>query len=290
TTLGELALVTRKPYSTTVVADADVVIWELSLPAFDELCAADPARMLAFVRLALAYSAQGMKAITAYAFCAQQDALEQTRQQHLKRALSVLVRAADYDSVSSASLDILASIAILYMQSMFAQVHAYAEHATRTRPNMNDVGRALDERHISVAHLDAYLSSERELCQTPSIAAAITRLHALSQLPLQSLHTQSSKDESFVFFDDRAEGLLCQLVGNHVERVKERRRKDQLERQSKIEAAASKAISDLPAVFATQSNGRRRGLAKKRKSGLSASATGIDTGGVSSEDDDFDND
>ncbi|KAJ2888776.1 hypothetical protein FB639_000404 [Coemansia asiatica] len=71
TTLGELALVTRKPYSTTVVADADVVIWELSLPAFDELCAADPARMLAFVRLALAYSAQGMKAITAYAFCAQ---------------------------------------------------------------------------------------------------------------------------------------------------------------------------------------------------------------------------
>ncbi|KAJ1815101.1 hypothetical protein LPJ75_002491, partial [Coemansia sp. RSA 2598] len=270
TTLGELALVTGKPYSTTVVADADVVIWELSQTAFDELCAADPAHMLAFLPMR------------------QQEFLEKTRQQHLKRALSVLVRAADYDSATSTSLDILSSIAILYMQSMFAQVHAYAEHATRTRPNMNDVGRALDERHISVAHLDAYLSRERELSQAPAIAAALNRIHALSQTPLQPHQAPRPADESFVFFDDRAEALLCQLVGNHVERVKERRRKEQLERQSRIEAAASKAISDLSVVSAAQTKAPRRALAVGRgKPKLSSSAIEIDTG-ASSEDDDFD--
>ncbi|KAJ2747812.1 hypothetical protein GGI20_000107 [Coemansia sp. BCRC 34301] len=71
TTLGELALVTKKNYHTTVVADGDVILWELPKREFDELCAADPAQMLIFVRLALAYSAQGMSAITAYAFFAQ---------------------------------------------------------------------------------------------------------------------------------------------------------------------------------------------------------------------------
>ncbi|KAJ2862101.1 hypothetical protein GGH94_004485 [Coemansia aciculifera] len=71
TTLGELALVTKKHYHTTVIADGDVALWELSKRAFDELCATEPAQMLVFVRLALAYSAQGMSAITAYAFFAQ---------------------------------------------------------------------------------------------------------------------------------------------------------------------------------------------------------------------------
>ncbi|KAI8320482.1 hypothetical protein GQ54DRAFT_312638 [Martensiomyces pterosporus] len=71
TTLGELALVTGKNYATTVLTDGDVTLWELSKSKFDELCASEPARMLAFVRLALAYSAQGMNAVTAYAFCAQ---------------------------------------------------------------------------------------------------------------------------------------------------------------------------------------------------------------------------
>ncbi|KAJ2378869.1 hypothetical protein IW150_000536 [Coemansia sp. RSA 2607] len=71
TTMGELPLATGKPYSTTVVADVDTVLWELSQRTFEQLCADEPAQMLAFVRLALAYSAQGMKAITAYAFCAQ---------------------------------------------------------------------------------------------------------------------------------------------------------------------------------------------------------------------------
>ncbi|ORX70077.1 hypothetical protein DL89DRAFT_222823 [Linderina pennispora] len=71
TTLGELALVTGRNYSTTVVTDGDVTLWELSKRKFDELCVQDPAKMLAFTRLALAYSAQGMSTITAYAFTAQ---------------------------------------------------------------------------------------------------------------------------------------------------------------------------------------------------------------------------
>ncbi|KAJ2407660.1 hypothetical protein J3F80_002649 [Coemansia sp. RSA 2526] len=71
TLLGELALITGQPHGTTVVSDGSVVMWELSKSVFDELSAAEPAKMLAFVRLALMYPAQGMKAITAYAFCAQ---------------------------------------------------------------------------------------------------------------------------------------------------------------------------------------------------------------------------
>ncbi|KAJ2009661.1 hypothetical protein GGI04_000233 [Coemansia thaxteri] len=71
TTLGELALVTGKQHHTTVVADGDVSLWELPKRAFDELCASEAVRMLAFVRLALGYSAQGLNAVTAYAFCGQ---------------------------------------------------------------------------------------------------------------------------------------------------------------------------------------------------------------------------
>ncbi|PIA17776.1 hypothetical protein COEREDRAFT_80130 [Coemansia reversa NRRL 1564] len=71
TSLGELALITGRPHSTTVMADNTVVLWEFSKSVYDELSAKDPARTLAFVRLALMYPAQGMAAITAYAFCAQ---------------------------------------------------------------------------------------------------------------------------------------------------------------------------------------------------------------------------
>ncbi|KAJ1744146.1 hypothetical protein LPJ78_000648 [Coemansia sp. RSA 989] len=71
TSLGELSLITNRKHSTTVMSDGDVVLWELSKKVYDELCAKEPAKTLAFVRLALMYPAQGMKAITAYAFCAQ---------------------------------------------------------------------------------------------------------------------------------------------------------------------------------------------------------------------------
>ncbi|KAJ1906280.1 hypothetical protein LPJ81_001431 [Coemansia sp. IMI 209127] len=71
TIMGELALVTNKEHSTAVAADSNVFIWELPKKAFDDLCERKPAQMLAFIQLSLAYSAQGVKAVTAYAFCAQ---------------------------------------------------------------------------------------------------------------------------------------------------------------------------------------------------------------------------
>ncbi|KAJ1736023.1 hypothetical protein LPJ72_001606 [Coemansia sp. Benny D160-2] len=70
TVLGELSLVTNKEYNTAVVADSDASIWVLPKKAFDDLCEHKPAQMLAFIQLSLAYSAQGVKAVTAYAFCA----------------------------------------------------------------------------------------------------------------------------------------------------------------------------------------------------------------------------
>ncbi|KAJ2323518.1 hypothetical protein IWW51_003717 [Coemansia sp. RSA 2702] len=71
TSLGELAVITGRNHSTTVISDGSVVMWELSKKTYEELCTREPAKTLAFVRLALMYPAQGMKAITAYAFCAQ---------------------------------------------------------------------------------------------------------------------------------------------------------------------------------------------------------------------------
>ncbi|KAJ2693438.1 hypothetical protein H4R19_006012, partial [Coemansia spiralis] len=69
TSLGELALVTNQSHCTTVVADGAVALWELPKTTYDELSASDPAGVLAFVRLALINSAQGLEAITAYCFC-----------------------------------------------------------------------------------------------------------------------------------------------------------------------------------------------------------------------------
>ncbi|KAJ1661944.1 hypothetical protein EV178_006281 [Coemansia sp. RSA 1646] len=71
TILGELPLVTNKEHNTAVVADSNVFMWELSKKTFDDLCERKPAQMLAFIQLSLAYSAQGVKAVTAFAFCAQ---------------------------------------------------------------------------------------------------------------------------------------------------------------------------------------------------------------------------
>ncbi|KAJ2162750.1 hypothetical protein GGF46_000475 [Coemansia sp. RSA 552] len=71
TSLGELALITNRDHTTTVVTDGSVVLWELPSKTFANLSAREPAKTLAFVRLALMYPAQGMKATMAYAFCAQ---------------------------------------------------------------------------------------------------------------------------------------------------------------------------------------------------------------------------
>ncbi|KAJ2494227.1 hypothetical protein IWW47_004743, partial [Coemansia sp. RSA 2052] len=125
------------------------------------------------------------------------------------------------------------------MQSMFAQVHAYAEHATRTRPNLNDVGRALEERNVSVAQIDAYYHSEAEMRLGPPINAAVDVLRRRADLlSVDSPTAACVVGESKLFFDSKAEDLLRRLVASHKSNVEEQRRKEQAIRSA--EAAANK--------------------------------------------------
>ncbi|KAI8320481.1 hypothetical protein GQ54DRAFT_263466 [Martensiomyces pterosporus] len=143
--------------------------------------------------------------------------LDKIRQQYLRRAISIIVRSSDYDAATAYSLDILCDVGILYMQSVFSQVHAYAEHATRTRPNMNDVGRALEQRHVSASQLDAYYQSEMEARTQPQILTAVDDLQkqAARLSATEAAASAQQNSESGVFFANSAETLLRKLVDHH---------------------------------------------------------------------------
>ncbi|KAJ2101527.1 transcription initiation factor TFIID subunit 8 [Coemansia sp. S100] len=175
--------------------------------------------------------------------------LNHIRQQQLKRALSIIVRSSEFDSVTACSLDILCNVGILYMQSMFAQVHSYAEHATRTRPNLNDVNRALEERNVSVTQLDTYHRSEAGLRLDPSISAAVAVLHRQTDfLATDSPAATCLLGESRVFFDSKAEDLLRRLVASHKSTVEEQRRKEQAIQSAVIAANKHTSSSLEPAI------------------------------------------
>ncbi|KAJ2685048.1 transcription initiation factor TFIID subunit 8 [Coemansia spiralis] len=175
--------------------------------------------------------------------------LNHIRQQQLKRALSIVVRSSGFESVTACSLDILCNVGILYMQSMFAQVHAYAEHATRTRPNLNDVGRALEERNVSVAQMDAYYRSEAELRLEPPISAAVAVLHRQADfLAADGPAAAHLLGESRLFFDSKAEDLLCRLVASHKSSVEEQRRKELAIQSVVLAASMHVSVGQDPAI------------------------------------------
>ncbi|KAJ1857338.1 transcription initiation factor TFIID subunit 8 [Coemansia sp. RSA 1822] len=136
------------------------------------------------------------------------------RQQYMRRALSILLRGTHYDTATASSLDVLSTVGALYMQTMFAHVHAYAEHATRTRPNMNDVGRALDERRVSVGQLDSYRRTEAQMRSQPTVEAAVARLHEQAEK-----WTSADSPSMGAFVDTRAEDLLQKLIDFHSAQV-----------------------------------------------------------------------
>ncbi|KAJ2633736.1 erg10, acetyl-CoA C-acetyltransferase [Coemansia sp. RSA 1290] len=94
---------------------------------------------------------------------------------------------------------------------MFSHVHAYAEHATRTRPNMNDVARALEERMTSVSQLDAYYQKEKQT------------ISAVKPQDIFGDKTADKPPEQAPFTDTRAEELLCKLVEFHKARVEKQK-------------------------------------------------------------------
>ncbi|KAJ2655593.1 transcription initiation factor TFIID subunit 8 [Coemansia sp. RSA 1200] len=156
------------------------------------------------------------------------------REQYLKRALSIIVRNAQFDGVSACALDILCNIGVLYMQGMFAQVHAYAEHATRTRPNMNDVGRALEERTVSISQLNSYLDKELDACAESGVTSVICRLNQQARALDGSdlLMGCMADDSSRMFFDDNAEAILRKVVEYRVKAAEERAENDRQKEQA----------------------------------------------------------
>ncbi|KAJ2490595.1 transcription initiation factor TFIID subunit 8 [Coemansia sp. RSA 2050] len=175
--------------------------------------------------------------------------LNHIRQQQLKRALSIIMRSSGFDSVTACSLDILCNVGILYMQSMFAQVHAYAEHATRTRPNLNDVGRALEERNVSVAQMDAYYRSEAKLRLEPPISAAVAVLHRQADfLATDGPAAAHLLGESRLFFDSKAEDLLCRLVASHKSSAEEQRHKELAIQSAVLAASMHVSAEQDPAI------------------------------------------
>ncbi|KAJ2512580.1 transcription initiation factor TFIID subunit 8 [Coemansia sp. RSA 1939] len=156
------------------------------------------------------------------------------REQYLKRALSIIVRNSQFDGVSACALDILCNIGVLYMQGMFAQVHAYAEHATRTRPNMNDVGRALEERNVSIPQLSGYLDKELDACAESGVTSVICRLNQQARaLDGSGLSTgRMADDSSRMFFDDDAETILRKVVQYHVKAAEERAENERQKEQA----------------------------------------------------------
>ncbi|ORX93910.1 hypothetical protein K493DRAFT_408202 [Basidiobolus meristosporus CBS 931.73] len=68
TMVGELGFFSLRPRGSTLVAERDSVLWKLSKAEFEKLCEEDPALTVKFMRLALAYSAEGLKTMTTHAF------------------------------------------------------------------------------------------------------------------------------------------------------------------------------------------------------------------------------
>ncbi|KAJ1799641.1 hypothetical protein LPJ59_001690 [Coemansia sp. RSA 2399] len=128
---------------------------------------------------------------------------------------------------------------------MFAQVHAYAEHATRTRPNMNDVGRALEERNISTSQLDSYLDSESVARTDPAIASIVLQLNRQAMALDSGGHPTSHmpNSESSVFFNDKAESILRKLVEGHVKTEEERMEKERQREQARKAAAQADMVA-----------------------------------------------
>ncbi|KAJ2848069.1 hypothetical protein IWW36_003514 [Coemansia brasiliensis] len=94
---------------------------------------------------------------------------------------------------------------------MFSHVHAYAEHATRTRPNMNDVARALEERMVSVSELDSYYQKEKQNQST------VKPQDIFGNNAVDKIRDQTP------FTDTRAEELLCKLVEYHKARIEKQK-------------------------------------------------------------------
>ncbi|KAJ1982636.1 hypothetical protein H4R34_001633 [Dimargaris verticillata] len=134
---------------------------------------------------------------------------ERLRYRQLQKVVSLLCQQAGFEAVEGSALNALVEILVLCgsrledIQDIFVHTHAFAEIASRTRPNLNDVALLLSHSQVSVADLMSTLQSARQL---QGLADA-------AQLHEEPLSIDVSPEEHD-FFNHRPEVLVKQLLGN----------------------------------------------------------------------------
>ncbi|KAJ1976568.1 hypothetical protein H4R35_002648 [Dimargaris xerosporica] len=128
---------------------------------------------------------------------------ERLRHRQLQKVVTLLCQQAGFKAIEGSALNTLVEILILYIQDVFVHTHAFAEVASRTRPNLNDVALLLSHSHVSVADLVTTLQS------TSQLQGQVITAHLQEEPPLSD-----ASPEEMDFFNHRPEALVSQLLGN----------------------------------------------------------------------------
>ncbi|KAJ1656974.1 hypothetical protein IWQ61_003541 [Dispira simplex] len=125
-------------------------------------------------------------------------------QQLLQKVVVLVCRQVGFEAIQPLALHALVEILELYLQDLFVHVHSFAEIASRTRPNLNDVALLLTHSRVTVKDLvhvaQSTSSKERR------------RLGALSNNTGAAEGVGGEDPESATFFDNRPECLLKVLL------------------------------------------------------------------------------
>ncbi|KAJ1969169.1 hypothetical protein IWQ62_000800 [Dispira parvispora] len=125
-------------------------------------------------------------------------------QQVLQKVVVLVCRRVGFEAIQPLALHALVEILELYLQDLFVHVHSFAEVASRTRPNLNDVALLLTHSRITVNDLvrvaQSTSSKERR------------RLSVASNGTGAAERVGKEDPESATFFDNRPERLLKVLL------------------------------------------------------------------------------
>ncbi|KAJ1644220.1 hypothetical protein IWQ61_010442 [Dispira simplex] len=130
-------------------------------------------------------------------------------QQLLQKVVVLVCRQIGFEAIQPLALHALMEILELYLQDLFVHAHSFAEIASRTRPNLNDVALLLAHSRVTVndlVHIAQFTSSKER-----------RRLGVLSNITGAAEGVGGEESESATFFDNRPERLLKVLLTWSVE-------------------------------------------------------------------------
>ncbi|KAJ1651889.1 hypothetical protein IWQ61_007645 [Dispira simplex] len=125
-------------------------------------------------------------------------------QQFLQKVVALVCRQVGFEAIQPLALHALVEILELYLQDLFVHVHSFAEIASRTRPNLNDMALLLTHSRVTVndlVHVAQSTSSKER-----------RRLGVLSNSTGAAERVGVEDPESATFFDNRPGHLLKVLL------------------------------------------------------------------------------